>query len=557
VSDPDRAGARPRDDRLQDGSWFFFSGAGFQPAVRAQPEVKNHSALRADDGLEARPTENRRVNQYLRMASSADGYPCGVIRSRLCFVLAVVLPLAGCTSPTLLDAQQAFRQGNLPAAQSRINRFVESQSPRGSTLVLALLEQGSVRHALGDYAGSNESFAAAQRGFAFYDARPEVSLSRETLAAISNLNALPYRGPDHERIMAATYRALNYLLLGEPGPARVELRKAYERQRVAVEANAQRIEQANAAAQLRPSGEASYDADRARQDPLLQRSLQTTYADLDRFAAYGDYVNPFTEWLTAVYHRGEAVDGNDLEWSRKSFERVAGMVPDNPYVQADYEAAEAIAAGGAIAPTTYVVFATGTAPRVGEVRLDIPLWIFSRQVDYFGANFPRLIFNPAFVASLSVRAEGKTYRSRLLCDMDAVIARQFQNELPVIVTKTLISAGAKAAAVYGLRRSVQRQDHDLAVLLRLFGLLYQYGSNQADLRTWASLPKQFQLLQCPTPRTGPNGRRTIEITVPGQAPVEVRLRDARLNLVLVRSITPAGPLRIDSFTLGPAPVPGS
>jgi hypothetical protein len=488
-----------------------------------------------------------------------------------CLALAL---LPACTSVDLRSAQQAYRGGNLSAAQNRIDRYVQKQRPAGDSLVLALLEQGTVRHARGEFELSNQSFAAADAWFVEFDNAPDISVSRETLAALSNLNALPYRGTDADRIMANTYRALNFLLLGKPAAARVELRRAYERQRQAVQANAERIREANALATAPPARRSDggrYNTAAARRDPQFNRALDRQYADLDRFRGYGDYVNPFTEWLQGVYHLGEAVDGNDLEWSRKSFERLAGIVPDNPYVQEDHAAAEAIAAGGPIEPVTYVVFATGTAPLRTEMRIDIPLWIFDSRVDYVGANFPRLIFNPAYVRQLTVRSDTGTYPTRLLADMDAVIATDFRNDLPVIVTKTLVAAGTKAAIAYGVRRSLESQDSEIALLFRIFATIYQYAANQADLRTWASLPKQYQIARLPTPapasapglgagrgsasKADPDafGRRSIEVVLPGRSPIRVALDSARINVVLVRSITATLPPIIHRFSLGPLP----
>ena len=81
----------------------------------------------------------------------------------------------------------------------------------------------------------------ADEAIAAIDLAPDVSLSRETLAAFSNLNALPYRGTYADRIMLYTLRALNYLELGDADRARGELRRAYERQREAVQQNAERL----------------------------------------------------------------------------------------------------------------------------------------------------------------------------------------------------------------------------------------------------------------------------------------------------------------------------
>ena len=361
---------------------------------------------------------------------------------------------AGCNNATLRDAQDAYRQGNLAVAGARIDAYVASDG-EGGNQVIAYLEQGTVRRAQGDYAASNESFAVVNDALTRIDNAPEVSLSRETLAAVTNLNALPYRGYHYDRVMLNTFRALNYLEMGQRDEARVELRRAYQRQVEAVQANAERLEKAREEAQASKT-QGNYDAQRAQDDPTFQNNLDAQYNSLNRYAAYGDYVNPFTEWMQGVYYLGEAADGSDLEWSRKAFERVAGMAPDNDYVRDDYAASERISAGGRLEPTTYVVFATGTAPSRGEIRIDIPLFILDTgRVDYVGANFPRLVENPVYVRQLQVRTDRGTYPTQVLCDMDQVVGREFKNELPIVITKTLIAAGTKATIAYALRRSAE------------------------------------------------------------------------------------------------------
>ena len=73
---------------------------------------------------------------------------------------------------------------------------------------------------------------------------PKVSVSREALATVTNLKNLPYEGFAYDKIMMNTYKALNYLELGDFERARVELNRAYERQKDAIHINSKRIEKA-------------------------------------------------------------------------------------------------------------------------------------------------------------------------------------------------------------------------------------------------------------------------------------------------------------------------
>lgn len=472
------------------------------------------------------------------------------IHLRILFVALGPLALTpGCSNITLRRAQDAYRSSDLHSAQEQIDNFVAKEGS-GVDRVIAYLEQGTIRRSRGDLLGSNDSFEIADHAIARFDEQADVSLSKEALAALTNLNSLPYKGYNYDRIMLNTYQAINYLELGEIEAARIELRQAYDRQNEAVELNASRIEAAEEAAKESKRGEGGrgtdgYDVNRAKKDGKFRASVEAQYAGLDKYQAYADYVNPFTEWLQGIYYMAEAADDSDLERARKSLERVLGMVPDNPYLKEDVETIEEVSRGGTVPATTYVVFATGTAPARGQVRIDIPLFLLTNDVDYVGASFPRLIMNSNYLSEIHVQVGPETLQSRLLCDMDGVIAQEFSNDLPVVITKTLIAAGTKAAIAYALKKSTEKEDSWLAIGTRVLASAYQVATNEADLRTWASLPKQFQYVRFPTPQS-----RQIQIYTPGRTPIPVDLQEGTVNVVMVRSINSSAPLLVTQFSLG-------
>src|SRR5690606_26948183 len=100
-------------------------------------------------------------------------------------------------------------------------------------------------------------------------------------------------------------------------------------------------------------------------------------------------------------------------------------------------------------PTTYVIFETGMVVHRQEIRIDIPLFIFGvRDVPYVGVAFPKLVASENCIPYLLSNADGTGYRTERVCRMDSVVARQSDNDLPIIIPKTLLSAGVKAAATY-------------------------------------------------------------------------------------------------------------
>jgi len=476
--------------------------------------------------------------RFQRIAARAAGWVC------LCVVVCIA---AGCqANRDLLSAQQMYRQGNVDLAQRYVDQYIKNEGKKDINHVIAHLEQGTIRAGLDDRTGSNESLQIAEDAINVYDEQPDISLSKEALAAVTNLNSLPYRGYHSDRVMLSTLRAINDLILGDHESARVNLNRALQRQRDAVQDNADKLVAVRDLAQTQTESTGDATVEKAQQDPKFQASLERHYGNLSKYRAYAVYVNPFTEWLQGLYFLSNAADGSDRERARKSLQRVAGMLPNNTFVQEDYALAERVVRGEPLPELTYVIFATGTAPRRAPVRIDIPLFLFNDEVDYFGINFPKLAFHNNYLQHVEVRTGTTTAQSQVVGDMDAIIAHEFEQELPLIITKTLIASGTKAAIAYALNQATQG-DSTTNDIVRIASVLYQASVNQADLRTWASLPKQYQVARVLTPND-----RIIQLVLPGQggAPIEITLRPATINVVLVRSIQPAAPLQITQFTLG-------
>ncbi|MGF1485146.1 MAG: COG3014 family protein [Opitutales bacterium] len=471
-------------------------------------------------------------------------------------ILRVGLPLlllglvAGCQhNASLLEAQEAYRAGDIALAKTSIQGYVQDDGD-GRDRLIAHLEEGSILRTAGDIELSNAAFELADQYVEEFDQMASVSVTKEGTALFTNLNFLPYRGMHYDRIMLSMYRAMNFLSLGDADSARVELFRVYDRQQIAVEANAKRIakaqEELEDANQQKTSNE-RYDVDRARQDPGFQSGLDSAYNNLEQFNAYEAYVNPYAEFFQALYFMANPADANDLERGRVSMERVNGMVPENAYLAEDLDLATQRARGAPMPNLTYVIFETGVAPHRETIRIDIPLFLVNNEVDYVGAAFPRLETHDGFARSMRVVAEGEPYDTSILADIDTIVIQEFKNELPLIITKTLIASGTKALAAYVAKEAVKDQDPWVQLATRIATTTYQVSQNQADLRTWATLPKQVQYARLPTPAGG-----LILVSTPGTPqPEPVSVNPEGVNVVLVRSVHTYAPLQIYTFNLVP------
>lgn len=488
---------------------------------------------------------------------------CGLV------ALAGAWLITGCSTYTQRSDRfvQAYVAGDLQRAASEVTALAGTVDTPDKTLdeqanaperdiLLLRLEQGNVYRLAADYQRSNLALEHAQELVDRFDKKATVRLGEGAVVLVTNLTAVEYRGQLYDRVMLSTYRAMNYLEAGNIEAARPELLAAYERQREAVEKYAKRIEaERDKAVRDGSSTRQSYggatqaDIDRSMNSPELRSQLGAVYGGLNEMAAYESYVNPFAEYLQGLYFMHAGVGGSDLERARVSLRKAAGLVPDNEYVAQDAVLADGVASGTTTPPLTYVIFETGLAPRRDEVRIDIPIYLFNilasdTQVDYIGVSFPKLVQEWDYTPHLLVATPQGTVPTRVVADMDGIIAREFQNELGAVIAKTIAAAATKAAMAYAASRATENDDLTNA-LVRIGSTLYQYAANQADTRTWRTLPKQFQVARIATPED-----RVVQLSMPNGAMLPaVQLIPGRVNVIYVRSASSLSPTFVRQFRL--------
>ncbi len=484
------------------------------------------------------------------------------VGARLLSILAVLtlnLLATGCQTYQQKNKVIVYwREGDIHRAAEEARKRAD-KSAGGKDAVVWRLEEGATLRALGKYQESNVAFDQAQDKMEDYAQKAKVQLGHEAAALLSNQANLPYEGRSYDGIMLNTYEALNYLALGEPEKARPELIRAYQRQQEAVQDNQRRIEKTQ---QEAAASQDKVYIDRAEQDPTFQAEVQKSLAGINNLNGYANYVNPFTVYLDGLFFLADATGPSDLERAHKSFERVAGFNGLDEYLQRDLTLVNDRLNGKPLSPTTFVIFESGCAPVRDQIRIDIPIII--SKVSYVGAAFPTLKTQDNFHPVLTVMANGTTYQTRTVASMDSIIALDFKNELPVIITKTLAATITKAVAAYFANQAVGDQNNVAGFFMQVATAAYQMSVNIADTRTWTTLPKEFQICCFPTP---PDGK--IEVGAPAGPKTTVTLSPANeaenpsfsanqaqslnggncLNVVYVKSIGIGTPLLISRFIL--------
>ena len=455
-------------------------------------------------------------------------------------------------------ADANWQQGN---SMETARRFTEKadKAKDGKDAVIMRLEQGAALRAAGQYRESIAAFDAAEEKINSYDEQAKVNnVGRETGALLSNQANLPYKGRDYDKVMLNAYKALDYLQLGDPDKARVEFFRSSQRQQDAEENNKKRIEKAEKEfeslkdSQEKGAASAKDMADKANADPQFKQKVATEYGYLDEFPAKANYVNPFVYYINGLYFLAANKDASDLSRARDSFRFALGSIGDNKFIKQDLEMVDQVSQGAAIPPTTYVIFETGCAPKRDQIRIPIPLFLAGVQnVPYVGATFPTLKKQGGQLPNLNVAASGTSETTVLLASMDSAVGQDFKNELPIIITKTIVSAGIKAAASYGVNKAMEKQDIWVKLAIKVAMTVAQLAVDIADTRTWNTLPKEFQFCRIPTPAD-----HKIELSGPGGSmKTDVTVSDDKINLIYVKSINVNSPLQVSQIRFTGSPNP--
>ncbi|MBX7116212.1 MAG: hypothetical protein K1X64_17925 [Myxococcaceae bacterium] len=379
------------------------------------------------------------------------------------------------------QVRQAWQAGEPKLAVTMLDEAWTS-GPSEKDKLLYLFDKGMLLHAAGEWEASIKVLAEAD------DLAQKLnftSVSEEAGSVLVNESVRAYRGEDFERLMVSVLQALNYAQLGKDEDALVEIRRCNERLEKMVSDEKKPYEQLAIARYL--GGvlyEDQQDWDAAAIDYLkageLSRQLKGPAAEpllrLAKKTAREDIYQALLKRYPQVEHapvpstQGQVV--------------VIAEVGEAPEKEA------------------------GTAPGIG---LAIP--------EYRGGS------GWAPLAKLTV--DGQAFEAATVTSVDAVARLHLQDRIGKLVARavagTAVKAGA-AAAVGVLTKSSEAGVATFALLMAV--------TNHADLRSWLSLPAEFQVMRAPLKP----GTYVLTVTVGGQRFTrEAEVKAGRVSVVVVRA----------------------
>lgn len=461
--------------------------------------------------------------------------------------LAILLALfaAGCgTFSQYPLGMEQTTLGPLRAGQKPDYQKTFGKRTGGSSGVLFAMEMGRVAQLEGDFAESRAAFATAIAGTREQDEKARLSASGAAAqggAVLVNDKVIPYRAPSYERTLVHHYQALNYLATNDIVGAGVEVRRANREQEAARKQHDREIDKAKSKDQNASPEETNSTAEGTAADP----NLMPVYAGLDQLAGAVKYSfqNAATFYVSAVIWEMLGEPNDAYIDCKKALE----IYPENPYLQRDVvrlgkrlgmredledfakrfpDAAKTPMDGGkefAGKARLVVIYEEGLAPKKSEMSVAYPL---------FSANSIGVVALPMYAEAPSppvpvdVSAGGKALGSTApICSVAALAARALGERMPGILTRQVARAVAKGVAA----KAAKDAGGDGAELAML---LYNIFSEQADLRSWLTLPAHIQILSA---WLDP-GTPCVALLAPGGGAVwsgEVTLKAAKTTFIHV------------------------
>ena len=192
------------------------------------------------------------------------------------------------------------------------------------------------------------------------------------------------------------------------------------------------------------------------------------------WAAYTDIMNPALMYLAGIWFLNDG-DFNDAETYLK---RAVGMSDGNSYVATDLDLSEQKTKP---TNTTWIFIESGFAPRLRQETVSLPI-VTNNGIIWSAVAIAVPEFGHSAVYIPGVKP---------LADVNAMFMTEF-NEYQINNTmRDLASSGARAV----LQGSLYNSKSDAAPWLGLTSTVYSLATNNAEIRTWTTLPEYISVLR--------------------------------------------------------------
>ncbi len=429
-----------------------------------------------------------------------------VLRYLLIVLLTALLSACAITSVFYPYPQQAhtwrndIRSGNYPDAQALLDK-----KRHDADSILYLMERGRIDMLAHDTPSSMTDFTDVITLWEQLAQQARISLhetAAEGASLLTNDNALPYEGETYEKVFVHQYQSLNYLSEGKLQDALVEVRQAEFIQRQEL---------------LNHDHQVYAAENKARQQGFNPNSFNSYFSGMN--AAAGRVKNAFQNaycfYISALIYEAEGQLNDAYIDDKKALE----IWPNNDTVRLDVlrlgtllgmseVADDASQVKNLIPPPQYgslvVLYEQGLVPEKAEIKLPIITNNTTNfiAVPYYSGPFP-------LPQSIEFLIDNQAYTTFPIVDVSALAVSSLKSHLPALLAREWLRLLSKQK----MQRELNNQAGSLGSIA---GMIYNLVSEQADLRSWSTLPANAQVSRAWTVA----GLHTVQIAgVATQVPI--------------------------------------
>lgn len=422
--------------------------------------------------------------------------------------LATLLMMTGCAGSSTFSAYPHKIQPLITSLSNRtptdLTQCMRDECT-GSDLILYNMERGRFAHVIGNRDVSMSDFRTSMEKIRENDEKALITASgigANVAATVVNDNAIPYEGEGYERVLLHHYQALNYLKNKDIEGAGVEVRRANSEQNDALK----RFEKELAKGQEGAGTTTS--------------QIVTQYAQMDEVAGKvkNSFQNAYTFYVSGfIYELLRQPNDAYIDY-KKALE----IYPANRYLQKDVlrlaaklemheefdELKQRFSIGhkqfidenSAGSGELLVLFEDGFVPQKHEIKIPIPI----RSAGLVTLAFPIYTEKWSTQVPLLVLDKNELVGStEPICDVRALAVKALKEKAGVIAARQIVRAVAK-----GVSAAVAKEA--LGEFGKFATNIWNFVSENADLRSWLTLPANAQILRT----TLPSGRHKLSLQHP-------------------------------------------
>ena len=386
---------------------------------------------------------------------------------------------------------------------------------KNNDLILYNMERGRYAQVIGNLDVSMTDFSASMDKIRRNDEKALFSASAfgaNVAATVVNDNAIPYEGEGYERVLLHHYQALNYLKNKDLDGAGVEVRRANAEQNDSL----RRFEKELDGAQ-----------EEARKKRINSNSgrIDSQYAQMDEVAGKvkNSFQNAYTFFISGfIYELLQQPNDAYIDY-KKALE----IYPENSYLQRDVlrlaakldmreeldelrqrfprEDKRFTNEDGAGTGELLVLFEDGFVPQKHEIKIPLP----AGNAGLIAIAFP--IYQEKWSPQMPLRILNDSEligSTEPICDVRALAVKALKEKAPVIATRQIIRAISKGVTAVEAKKQMGDLGHFATIVWNMV-------SENADLRSWLTLPANAQILRT----TLPSGRYSLVLQHPMAAAV--------------------------------------